>query len=760
MITQGKKFDNEVVGKINEIIRDNPNISRSKLSKRVCELMDWRNPNGDYKAMSCRKALKDLNEANLISLPVCKETYAFQKRRKPAEIPPKETAEFRGTLSELGDVGIVLLGSPKSIQYGHWRDLMDVYHPLKSGPLCGAQLRYLVISETQGILGGLSYSSAAFRIRCRQEFVGWTEEARDINRKLVVSNSRFLIAPTVEVPNLASHVLAKAESRLVSDWRRRYGVVPALLETFVVKERHDASSYKACGWVEMGETAGRGRQDRENKHDKPVKRVLVKPLCSDWRERLCRCGNGEVLVKRPKKKEPEDWAEAELEGIDLGDNRLNVRAARLLRQFYNKPGSPISVACENDAGLQAAYRFIHHENITMDKVLAPHIESAKERVSQEDVVLCVQDTTSLNYTHLKASEGFGPIGETQTETQGLILHDTIMFNEEGVPLGFLDVQCWSRDEERRDKSDIKSVPINEKESYKWLKSYEKACEAQRLYPDTRFLSVGDRESDVFELFHYAREKEENAGLLVRAEKSRQRRTVGGDKVWEKMRKEPVSNIVDIKVPARQGQPARKVRTEHRYSKVVIKPPRHLSDLPPITVWAVYICEEDCRPGEGLEWMLLTTEPTETPEEALHRSEQYGGRWGIEVFHRTLKSGCGMEDRQFQTAERIKTCLSLDMIVAWRVYYLTQLGREIPDVAATVFFTEDEWRALVTFIEKKPVSEDAEVPSLGEAMEMVASLGGHRKRNGKPGTETMWRGIQRLSDITATIQILTQTRDGP
>ncbi len=759
MITQGKKFEKEIISAINEIIRNHPNISRAQLSKKVCKLMDWRNPRGDLKSMSCRKALNDLDAAGHIKLPSCRKTYPFHKQRKRAQTPPEETARFRGAISDLGEIDIILLRSPKSIQYGQWRDLMDACHPLQSGPLCGAQLRYLVVSENHGIVGGLSYSSAAFRLRCRQEFIGWTEEARDINRELVVLNSRFLIAPTVQVPNLASHILAKAESRLISDWQERYGVEPVLLETFVVKEVHEASSYRACGWQEIGVTVGRGRQDRENKCAKKVKRVLIKPLQSDWRERLCRCKNGEVIVKRPQKKEPEDWAEAEFEGLDLGDKRLNIRAVTLLRQFFNKPGSPIPVACEDKAGLQGAYRFIHHQKITMDKVLDPHVESAIERASKEDVVLCVQDSTSLNYTHLKCSVGFGPIGEVQTKTQGLMLHDTIMFNESGVPQGFLDVQCWSRGDEARDKNKLKEIPIEEKESNKWMISYEKACEVQRRHPETRFISVGDRESDVYELFYRAFEREDNAGLLVRAEKSRQRCTVGGTRVWEKMLKKPVSGVIDVKVPARESQPARDARCEVRFGQVRIKPPRHLSNLPPVTIWAVYVCEKDCKPGDGLEWMLFTTEPTETIEDALVRTEQYGVRWGIEVFHRTLKSGCRMEDRQFQKAERITTCLALDMIVGWRVYYLTQLGRDIPDVPATVFFTEDEWRALVTFIEKKPVSPDAEVPSLGEAMQKVGSLGGHQKRNGNPGTETMWRGIQRLSDITATIQILTQAGNG-
>lgn len=148
-------------------------------------------------------------------------------------------------------------------------------------------------------------------------------------------------------------------------------------------------------------------------------------------------------------------------------------------------------------------------------------------------------------------------------------------------------------------------------------------------------------------------------------------------------------------------------------------------------------------------MLLTTIPVNTFEESVEKLEWYARRWGIEVYHKTLKSGCQIEQRQLGNAKRIEACLAIDMVVAWRIYYLTKLGREVPDVPCTVFFEEAEWKALVAYKTKSPIPP-SNPPGLREAVRMVASLGGFlgRKGDGEPGTKTLWLGIQRLDDMTA------------
>ena len=744
--------------KSESIGQDQPDISRRELSRQVCEMLGWHRPTGQPKDGSCRRALVKLQRKGLLDLPPAEGQWAFQNPLPPAQSLPEGCARAECSLADLGTVELQKVESNGGKAYRQWRAILEVCHRHGAGPLGGGRIRYLIRSR-RGLLGALAFSSPAYQLRCREEHIGWSEAAREANREQVVQNSRFLILPQVQVPNLASHVLGKALRRLPEDWQRKYGYRAALAETYVDPTRHEGTCYRAAGWVEVGMTAGRGRGRSEG--PKVPKRVFLRPLRPDWQRQLCREPGGTVRVLRPPAREPSDWAEAELQGVDLGDKRLDRRAALLLRQFWGKPLAPIPLACAGEANTRGAYRFFANPRTDMDKVLEPHIESALERAAEHEEVLVPQDSTSLNYTGLNATEGLGTINNDLNEAVGLVVHDAMFFTPEGLPLGLAHVECWSRDEQRRDKARIKEVPIEQKESYKWIRSYRALSEMQRqLGEKTRLISVCDREGDIYELLALARDTEQGAGLLVRAEKSRRRRTERGP-LWEVMQGRPVEAELEGRVPARPGQAGRTARVEARRAEVTLQPPRTKKDLGTVRMWAVYARESGREEGEGLEWMLLTTEPTEGGAQAAERVEQYGCRWGVEVFHRTLKSGCRMEDRQLQTADRLTTCMALDMIVAWRVFHLTMLGRELPDVPCTVFFTEDEWRALVTFINEDPEAPQ-DPPRLQEAVEMVGMLGGYRRRKTPPGTETMWRGLQRLDDIARTWRIMhgAKNRDSP
>ncbi|MFO0792900.1 MAG: IS4 family transposase [Candidatus Brocadiaceae bacterium] len=200
----------------------------------------------------------------------------------------------------------------------------------------------------------------------------------------------------------------------------------------------------------------------------------------------------------------------------------------------------------------------------------------------------------------------------------------------------------------------------------------------------------------------------------------------------------------------QSRARTKAELAIRCSSVELKTPAGKRGKGNIKVWAIPAQEENAPESvTPLKWMLLTTIPVNTFEESVEKLEWYTKRWGIEIYHKTLKSGCQIEQRQLGNAKRIEACLAIDMVVAWRIYYLTKLGREVPDVPCTVFFEEAEWKALVAYKTKSPIPP-SNPPSLREAVRMVASLGGFlgRKGDGEPGTKTLWLGIQRLDDMTA------------
>jgi hypothetical protein len=362
----------------------------------------------------------------------------------------------------------------------------------------------------------------------------------------------------------------------------------------------------------------------------------------------------------------------------------------------------------------------------------------------------VQDSTSLNYTAHPATDDLGPIGTHREGSMGLWLHNTMAFSVEGTPLGLLDVQCWARDAREFGKHhQRKQRPIEQKESYKWLKSFQQVAAAQRLCPDTQLVSVGDREADIYELFELAREDSGGPKLLVRAEYDRLL-TDGQGHLWPMVASQSVAATEDLQVPRRGAQSARVASLEIRFAPVRLKPPQRKAHLPSLKLWAVLAQEIKARSGvKPLRWMLLTTCEVTSAASALEKIDWYRCRWGIEVYHRTLKSGCQIEHRQLGSADRIETCLAIDLVVAWRILHLAKLGREVPDVPCTVFFEEFEWKALHTHITKTPVPP-AEPPTLRQALRMVATLGGFlgRKRDGEPGATTLWRGLQYLDGIAA------------
>jgi hypothetical protein len=745
----GQRIDSKIMARIQKVIDQNPGAKRGALSRQICEELKWRSRNGRLKEVNCRKLMSRLQREGKIQLAEAERFRGRRQARPQLQQIPAEAVK-RAALEELKPVALELVDSGDKESSRIWNELMDRYHYLGSGPLCGAQLRYLIGSQQQGWIGALSFSGAAWAVQARDQWIGWSASLREKNLNQVVGNSRFLIVPQWKVPHLASHVLGLAVKRLRADWRRRYGYEPQLVETFIDKERFEGTCYRAANWIAVGETQGRGRQDGTHARRSSIKRVFVYPLDRQARQRLC---EGTTRPVAADKRQSEDWAEAEFGAVDLGDRRLNRRLMEIARDFSARPQAQIPQACQTRARTKAAYRFFKHPSTTMDDLLEPHRESTWQRIAEKKVVLCPQDTTSLNYSTHPATENLGPIGSLKDGIIGLIVHDTMAFSVEGTPLGLLDVQCWARDaEEFGKKHQRKQRPIEEKESYKWLRSFHSVTEAQRRCPGTMLVSMGDREADIYELFHLALQDPKGPKLLVRAEQDRLLAD-GQGHLWASVACQPEIGIQEVHVPRRGAVAARVARLAVRFAELTLKPPKGKSEYGELKLWAVLAQEIDAPTNIApLCWMLLTTCTVTTFDEATEKIRWYTKRWGIEIYHRTLKSGCQIEQRQLGDADSIEACLAIDLVVAWRVYHLTKLGREVPDVPCTVFCEEDEWKALTSFILKRPIV-DGVPPTAREYVRMLASLGGFlgRKCDGEPGTKSIWLAQQRLDDIKLAYQ---------
>jgi len=291
-------------------------------------------------------------------------------------------------------------------------------------------------------------------------------------------------------------------------------------------------------------------------------------------------------------------------------------------------------------------------------------------------------------------------------------------------------------------------------SQKWLWSLEAVFNAHDCCPKTHFVSVGDREADIYDVL--AAERPEGVELLIRASWNR---CVSAPQhyVWAAVEAQPVVSALGVHVPRRGTQPAREATLALRYCRLTLCPPRHrrAEGLPAVTLWAVQVHEIDLPTEvEPIEWLLLTTVAVETVEDALERVQWYSCRWGIEVWHRILKSGCRIEARQFETADRLRRCLSLYSVLAWRILYATMLARSVPEAPCRVLLDPEEWQALYCAIHRvaQPPSEP---PSLAQAIQWIAQLGGFvgRRRSDRPGPEVLWRGFQHLSDLTTMYCIM-------
>ena len=758
MLVTGRDFSEEILARIHARVEDDPTLTRTALSREVCTWLKWQGADGQPKDMSCRVALLKLARRGFIELPAG-QTVSFAKSAEAAVPAPRDWLVIETKLSELGRVWLVPVCSEQAELSSTWRAMMQAHHPLGAGPLCGAQLRYLVACAA-GFVGGLSFSAPAWRLAPREAWIGWDDPTRQAGLSKVVANSRFLILPGVRVPNLASHVLRQALARLAPDWQSRYGITPVLVETFVDRSRYRGTWYRAANWLLLGQTQGRGRQDRLHVAQASIKDIWVYPLHSHWQS-ILHANSGTSPAKRPMKLRaapgvPIDWTEEEFGGCELPDARLQRRLLSVAQDFYARPTANVAQACASRSKTKAAYRFLDHEKTTMDTLLQPHYRATEARVRAASIVLAVQDTTRLNYTAHPATAGRGPIGSRANGPQGLHLHATLAFSTQGTPLGFLEVQCWSRDPaDFGKKAKRHRVPLEEKESFKWLKSFRAVAAVQARCRGTTLVSVGDREADLYELFAEAMAHPEGPKLLVRAPHNRQLQDEQ-HRLWETMQSRTPDGLQVLQVPRQGSRAARTAHMSVRWAAVrLVAATRHPG--PAIPVWAVLAQEQDAPAGsKPLEWMLLTTLPVRCFEQATEKLMWYARRWGIEVLHRTLKSGCRIEQRQLTPVDRIEACLAIDLVVAWRIYSLNKRGREVPQAPWTVYFEEAEWKALMVFTTNNPVAP-AQPPTVCEAIRRVASLGGFlgRKSDGEPGTQTLWIGLQRLNDIVAMWRTMTE-----
>lgn len=473
-----------------------------------------------------------------------------------------------------------------------------------------------------------------------------------------------------------------------------------------------------------------------------------------------------------------DWVEAELATVDLKDSRRNQRLKQVVSDLAARPSVSIPAAVGGGhAETTAAYRFFENPAIEFEAILAPHRDSTLARVRQQQTIVVAQDTSEIELTRPQQQVfGAGPLDSGAR--RGCFLHPLLAMTLEGLPLGTLWAQCWTREDAPPEKLDKaarvkqrKQTPIEDKESLRWIEGLREAHAVAALADQTEVIAVADSEADVYEML-VAGQAEASPTPVLRAQwivRACQDRAVrreanveenGAKCLFEAASAAPVRATYEVAVRGReplvncetrgrrQARESRQAPVEVRACSVTLRaPPRPDRKLPDVTVNIVLVREVQPPAGEEpIEWLLLTSLPIVTADEVLRVIRCYCLRWTIELFFRVLKQGCRVESRRFECLDRVTRFLAVAMIVAWRTLYVTRLGRDFPDLNCEVVFPPSEWKPVYQITQKRRPPKKP--PQLQEMVRMVAQLGGYvnRPRSDEPGAETIWKGLQRLHDM--------------
>lgn len=445
------------------------------------------------------------------------------------------------------------------------------------------------------------------------------------------------------------------------------------------------------------------------------------------------------------------WVDHELGGGGFPDRRLKERLAKILGDLGRRVGGTLPAACQDWAATKAAYRFFSNPRVDEGIILAGHFAATRARfAATAGPILVLHDTTEFSFQR-KHPEAIGQLSllKTRHATRticGLLMHSSLVLTTAGVPLGLAAVKFWTRDKFKgtnalKRKVNPTRIPIEQKESIRRLENLKQPTEL--LGDPARCVHVGDRESDIYELFCAAGEA--GTHFLVRTCVDR---LAGEDRttISREMGREPVRGDHEVEVRDDRGRVSA-AKVDLRFRRMTVRPPIGKERrYPPLPLTVIHADERGTPEGrEPIRWRLLTDRPVDDLASAIEKLEWYSNRWKIETYHKVLKSGCQAERSPLRTAERLTNLLAVLCVVAWRVFWLTMTNRATPEAPAEVALTKVEIEILdgLTRDVKQP-----EQRTVADYLVAVAKLGGYlaRTKDPPPGNMVIWRGLTRLTDI--------------
>lgn len=467
-----------------------------------------------------------------------------------------------------------------------------------------------------------------------------------------------------------------------------------------------------------------------------------------------------AITKGMDAEQSEAWAAQQLDGVNCGDERREARLVKLLGAMMRHPGQSLPQQCGEEASLKAAYRLLECTELQPEAI----VQSASGATLQDlqrralpEVLLAVQDTTTLNFTSHEALEGRGPISRGDN-TQGFHAHSTLLLGEEALVHGLLECEVYAREltaQRARKPGERNRQRTAQKESQRWVRSLQQSAQLCTLLPQAQaIVNVADREADMYELFLEAerlgREHEGRLHLLVRAQHDRQLQAMDR-RLWEHLEDQPAQLCWELQLPAPKGiHGMQSRRVEAVWQQVSFAVPAHQQKYQghqqPVSLSVIMVREPTPPQGQpALEWVLLSTWPVDDAAQASRVVGWYARRWQIEVMHRVWKSGCAVEKRQLQQARSAQVMIVLDLLIAVRLLSLLASARHDPQASAAGWLNPAELqvlRARFSLPQSPPLT-------MVQALRCVAQLGGHGAAPSRPppGAQALWRGLQRLHDLT-------------
>ena len=454
------------------------------------------------------------------------------------------------------------------------------------------------------------------------------------------------------------------------------------------------------------------------------------------------------------------WVEHELAGGTFPDQRLKTRLGRLLGDLGERIGGTLPMACQDWAATKAAYRFFDHPRVDEGVILAGHVAATAARFAAvSGTVLVLHDTTEFSFTR-NTPDGVGDLsyvkGRHGTHTAGgVLLHSSLVVTADGRPLGLAAVKFWSRKgfqgtNAAKRTINPTTVPIEQKESVRWLENVTRST--HELGDPGRCVHVGDREADIFELFHAAHDSRTH--FLVRTAVDRLAGR-GKTTVAKGMRRQPIRGSHQVEVRDDHGHVST-ATVQVRFCRLALHPsPAKRTRYGPLSLTVIHAVERGRPKGrEPIRWKLLTDLPVDDLAAAVEKLDWYAMRWRVETFHKVLKSGGRAEPSKLRTAARLTTLLAALCVVGWRVFWLTMISRATPDAAPEGAFTPTEVVVLDRIAGGSPEAADRTV---SHDLVAVAKLGGDlaRTNDPPPGNMVVWRGLTRLADILLGFELDSQ-----